>query len=123
MLSAIRTALTSLGYTVHDKRQEKIGTIDATKEICVVFDDTSVEIETTLTYHVRTWATLEWNTTTPDNVHSTVVTLVHALEEKLLQGTSPLKATFKFIQSEVNQLGLMYRVIITVEFVEVINLG
>lgn len=123
MIGAIRSALTTLGYTVHDKRQEKIGTLDKSREICVVFDDTSVEIETTLTYHARTWVTIEWNTVSPDNVHSEIVSMIGTLEEALLEGTEPLKATFKFIQSEVNQLGLMYRVIITVEFIEVINLG
>lgn len=123
MYTAICDALTGLGYTVHTTPQEKMGTIDVSKELVVLFDDTSVEIETTLTYHVRTWLTIEWNTRTPDSIHSSVVSMVGTLEESLLGGSSDLRATFKFIQSEVNKLGQMYRVIITVEFVEVINLG
>lgn len=122
MIAAIRTALTSLGYQVHDKRQEKMGTIDSTREVVVLPDDTSVEIETTLTYHVRSWINIEWLTTNPDNTHATIVKMVGDLEEAILDGSEPCKATFKFIQSETNQLGLMYKVIVTIEFIEVLNL-
>lgn len=122
MIVAIRKALTSLGYKVHSTRQEKIGTIDSSKEVMVLHDDTSIEIETTLTYHARSWITIEWDTSTPDNIPATIAKMVVDLEGKILDGSEPCKATFKFIQSEVNQLGLMYRVIVTVEFIEVLNL-
>lgn len=119
MLSDIRTALNALGYRVHETRQEKIGT----NELVVILEDVSVEIETTLTYHARNWVLIEWDTSTPDSIPTQIVTLVKNLEEYILDNTSATgKATFKFIQSEVNQLGLMYRVTIVIEYVEEIRL-
>lgn len=123
MIEDIRTALSGLGYVVHDKQQEKLGTLATSGEIVVVLDDTVTEIETTLTYHQVTWVTIEWNTVTPDTAHDEIVSIISTLEPAILAGSSSFKASFKFIQSEINKLGLMYRVILTVEYKEVINLG
>lgn len=119
MITEVRTALETLGYRVHQTRQEKIGT----NELVVVLEDVDIEIETTLTYHANCWILIEWDTMAPDNIPTQIVTLVSNLEEAILDSSVDRKATFKFRQSEVNQLGgLMYRVSIIIEYVEEINL-
>jgi hypothetical protein len=119
MITEVRDALTSLGYTVHTTRQEKLSTGD----MVVTLEDCNVEIETTATYWARSWIAIEWETMDPDNIPTSIVTLVEALEEYIVNTTNtPCKATFKFVQSEVNQLGLMYRVSIIIEYVEEIRL-
>lgn len=119
MITEVRDALTSLGYTVHGTRQEKIGT----GEIVVILDDVSIIPETYATYWANCWILLEWDTDEPDDIPTNIVTLVENLEEYIVNVSStPRKATFKFIQSEVNQLGLMYRVSIIIEYVEEIKL-
>jgi hypothetical protein len=61
---------------------------------------------------------------TPDSIPTQIVTLVTSLEDYIVHTAQPENmATFKFIQSEVNQLGLMYRVSIIIEYVEEIRLG
>lgn len=120
MITYIRTALTKLGYKVHQTRQEKIGT----GELVVILDDVSIApLETSKQYIATCWVLIEWDTMQPDNIPTTVATLAYTLENKISETTGvPCKATFKFIQSEVNQLGLMYRVTMTIEYLEEINL-
>jgi len=119
MITAIRTALTSLGYTVHATRQEKIGT----NEIVVILDDLSIRIETNAVYRAYVWVLLEWDTMAPDNIPTQIVKLVRDLENEIyIESSEECKATFKFIQSEINQLGLMYRVSVTIEYVDLIDL-
>jgi len=120
MITAIRAALAKLGYKVHATRQEKIGS----NELVVVLDDVEVEIETTLTYHTRNYVLIEWDTSTPDNIPTQIVTLIAALEEYMLYNTTEsLRSSFTFIQSEINPLGITYRVSIIIRYTEVINLG
>ena len=122
MITAIRTALEGLGYTVHQSRQEKIRSND----IVVILDDVDVQVDTTFRYRANVWVLLEWDTTNADGIPKQIFDLYAALENKIVHNTdTPCKATFKFIQSEVNQLGLgtMYRVTITVEYVEEIYIG
>jgi hypothetical protein len=118
MIAAVRTAAASHGWTVHASRQEKIGT----RELVIVLDDINVEIETTATYHCRSWILMEFSTNSPDTIATDIVSLVHDIEEDIAAGSELGKETFKFIDSEVNQLGTMYRVSITMEYKEVINL-
>lgn len=122
MITEVRAALRSLGYTVHNTRQEKI----KTKEIVVILDDVDVRIDTSDAYLGYVWILLEWDTTDVDNIPSNIITLITRLENQIVYNSqTPRKATFKFIQSEVNQVGLgeMYRVSIVIEYVEEINLG
>jgi len=119
MITDIRKALKTLGYVVHSSRQEKIGT----NEIVVILDDVTIEIETTATYRARNWILLEWDTANPDEIPSKIVKLVKSLEEYIVETAKPAGMTsFKFLQSEVNMLGLMYRVSIILEYVEEIRL-
>jgi len=120
MITTVRTALGQLGYKVHQTRQEKIGT----NELVVILDDVSVApLEIADHYIATCWILIEWDTMQPDNIPTQIVSLISGLEGKITEITGVLcKATFKFIQSEVNQLGLMYRITITIEYLEEINL-
>lgn len=122
MITEIRTALTGLGYIVHETRQEKI----KSNELVVILDDVSSNIDTNFRYTADVWILIEWDTTNADNIPQQIVDLYTSLENKIVYDSdTPCKATFKFIQSEVNQIGLgiMYRVTITVEYVEEIYIG
>ena len=119
MISEIRTALESLGYTVHSTRQEKI----KSGEFVVIVDDVDIRIETNQEYRVYVWILIEWDTMSPDDIPTDIVTLLRNLEQAIYTDQSvSCCATFKFIQSEVNQLGLMYRVSVVVEYVDLIDL-
>jgi hypothetical protein len=122
MIADIRSSAEYLGYTVHASRQEKL----APKELVIILDDVQIEIETTLTYHANVFVTVEYDTSEPDDIPEDIISLVNDLEEELVYGSNVSpdeKATFKFVQSEVNMLGTMYRVIIIIEYTKVINLG
>jgi hypothetical protein len=119
MISEVRELLRLRGYTIHESRQEKLGT----GELVVILDDVSLEIETTLTYKVPCWVLIEWDSMDPDNIPLELVTLVSNLEPDMLASDTLRKATFKFIQSEVNQLGLMYRISVIFEYTEEITLA
>lgn len=120
MITAVRNALTELGYRVHTTRQEKIGT----NELVVLLFDVSVQpLEIADHYISSVWILIEWDTMTPDDIPKQIASLVSKLEKKVADKVPlPCKATFKIIQSDVNQLGLMYRVSITLEYLEEINL-
>jgi len=119
MITSIRTALTQLGYKVHQTRQEKI----STNELVVVLEDVSISpLEISNQYVASCWILIEWDTNTPDNIPIQIADLLSKLEKKIKDVTGvDCKATFKFIQSEVNQLGLMYRVTIIIEYLEEIS--
>jgi len=120
MITTVRNALSELGYKVHSTRQEKIGT----NELVVVMFDVSVQpLEIADHYIASVWILIEWDTMSPDDIPTQIASLVSKLEHKVADKTQvPCKATFKIIQSDVNQLGLMYRVSITLEYLEEINL-
>jgi hypothetical protein len=121
MITTIRSALATLGYTVHATRQEKVAMRD--KEVVVVIDDVDVRIETTFTYRAYVWVLIEWDTTSPDNIPTQIVNLITDLEDAIADSSAECKATFKFIQSEVNQLGLAYRISVVIEYVDLIDIG
>ena len=118
MITDIRTALKSLGYKVHATRQAKIGT----KELVVIVDDVDIRLSSNNSYNAYVWILIEWDTSDGDTIPTQITDLLHDLDVEMYTNSSVVgKATFKFLQSEVNLLGSMYRISVVVEYVDFID--
>lgn len=118
MIKAIRAAAKKLGYKVHATRQEKI----ESGGLVIVVDDVDVRINENNSYYAYVWVLIEWSTSNGDGIPESIVKLVKELDVAMYTDSSEsCKATFKFIQSEVNLLGTTYMVSVTVEYVDLID--
>ena len=118
ILTKIRSELTKLGYTVHATRQEKL----AYNALVVVIEDVEIEVETSTSYICSSYVLVEWDTTNGDNIPNQIVTMISSLENIVVHSGVSLAPTFTFVTCEVNPLGLLYRVSLTIRYKEVINL-
>ena len=118
MIDTIRSSLTAMKWKVTPTKK---ATLDY-NEMIVRIEDVDVVVDTISSYIANVYVQLEYNTMDGDKIPTQIVSLVSDLEYRITSSTTPSNKTFKFVSSQVDDLGQLYKVIILVYYREVINL-
>jgi hypothetical protein len=119
MISSIRKQLGKMGWKVASTKKPVL----ADNEMLVRLEDVDLQVETNASYIANVYVICEYNTMDGDSIPYQIVNLIDELEHYIVHdSTEPGKATFKFVSSQADDLGELYRVNILLYYREVINL-
>lgn len=107
-------AIQSVGYNVNFQPQEKT----RVKEIVCLLSDIEVSIECTTSYVFHTTVWMGWTVSDPNDVKTTLINFMQAVEPVLID----TELTFKFGKPQIEILGQLYRVSITATWKEIVEI-
>jgi len=107
----IEKALKADGYKVNLLPQEKT----APKEIVLLMTALDYTVETPTSYVVKPTVWIGWTETDPDNIITSVATLVSKLTARISE------ASFVLGKTQIDILGQLYRVSITCEWKTIVT--
>lgn len=109
----ICTALTTCGYVVNKADQEKI--TEGGKEIVVTMLDVDLNVESFASYEMPVTVGIMFKVDNPNNIVTLIANMCSKLDKEIAQ------PSFKFGKPSINKLGQTYKVVVIVNYKEIVN--